>query len=343
MKRRALITAVLLLCLAGCRTEEGPETWLWSQQQADGGWHSTTYGLLRSGQSLTPFILLTLLESRQLAVTAKVDSALAFVAANTAADGSLGRMDESSQDYPNYATSLAIRAIVKAGRPGWQQQIAPMLRYLRSQQFAEENGWKSDHMAYGAWGMGGERLHPPQVGHVDLSMTRHVLQAFRDAGVPADDAAFQKAQVYLKRLQNGDGGFFFSTTEEDTNKAGSAREGEFRSYGTATADGVLALRATGIPASDARVRTAWSWLTKNQTDPGRIAGFTGAAYDRWHHGLAFYYAAVLAEAAQSIREKAPYWRLPAPDAKGRFVNPENLVKEDDPLISTTLAVQARHP
>jgi len=27
--------------------------YLWRQQGADGGWHSRTYGLLRSGQSLT--------------------------------------------------------------------------------------------------------------------------------------------------------------------------------------------------------------------------------------------------------------------------------------------------
>ena len=35
--------------------------WLWSQQSEDGGWHSQTYGLLRSGQSLTPFVLDALL------------------------------------------------------------------------------------------------------------------------------------------------------------------------------------------------------------------------------------------------------------------------------------------
>jgi len=36
--------------------------YLWGVQAGDGGWHSRTYGLLRSGQSLTPFVLDALLE-----------------------------------------------------------------------------------------------------------------------------------------------------------------------------------------------------------------------------------------------------------------------------------------
>ena len=39
--------------------------WLWSQQAADGGWHSSTYRLLESGQALTPFILHALLPGKE--------------------------------------------------------------------------------------------------------------------------------------------------------------------------------------------------------------------------------------------------------------------------------------
>jgi hypothetical protein len=38
--------------------------------------------------------------------------------------------------------------------------------------------------------MGGGRRTPPDTGHVDLSMTRYVLEALRDAGVPASDHIF---------------------------------------------------------------------------------------------------------------------------------------------------------
>ena len=56
-------TAAAAAC--GRRADSGPlqqaAQWLWAQQADDGGFHSNTYGLLRSGQSLTPFILDALL------------------------------------------------------------------------------------------------------------------------------------------------------------------------------------------------------------------------------------------------------------------------------------------
>ena len=91
---------------------------------------------------------------------------------------------------------------------------------LRAQQFTEENGWTRDDPAYGAWGMGGERRRPPEAGHVDLAMTRYVIEGLAAAGISASDPAIEKALVYLERCQNPDGGFFFSTVNLDTNKAG---------------------------------------------------------------------------------------------------------------------------
>src|SRR5215469_10991663 len=69
--------------------------YLWSQQAQDGGFHSSTYGLLRSGQSLTPFVLDALLDP-PISVPLRsdaVDRALSFITRNTNADGALGRMD----------------------------------------------------------------------------------------------------------------------------------------------------------------------------------------------------------------------------------------------------------
>ena len=66
--RRFWIAWLLMLALVGCaRTSResalaAASKYLWSQQADDGGWHSHTYGLLRSGQSLTPFVLDALLQ-----------------------------------------------------------------------------------------------------------------------------------------------------------------------------------------------------------------------------------------------------------------------------------------
>src|SRR6185503_16831242 len=103
---------------------------LWSQQAEDGGFHSTTYGLLRSGQSLTPFVLVALLgvpESESSRPRGAVERALTFIKANTTADGTLGLMDDTAADYPNYATALAVCAMAKTPDPGYEKVIEPMV------------------------------------------------------------------------------------------------------------------------------------------------------------------------------------------------------------------------
>ena len=191
----------------------------WGQQADDGGWHSHTYGLLRSGQSLTPFVLEALLEIPKevyLVPPAKVDRALAFIRNNTQPDGVLGMTDPGIPDYPNYSTALAVRAALPGTAPGVGEQVHAMVGYLRAQQFTEQNGWDPSDPVYGAWGMGGGRRTPPDTGHVYLSMTLYVLEALRAAGVPASDRLFEQARVFVERCQNfdakrsthGDGGFF---------------------------------------------------------------------------------------------------------------------------------------
>jgi squalene-hopene/tetraprenyl-beta-curcumene cyclase len=225
-----------------------------------------------------------------------------------------------------------------------------MVAYLRLQQFTEQNGWRPQDPAYGAWGMGGDRRTPPDTGHVDLSMTRYVLDALRAAGVADSAAEFASARVFVERCQNfdphrpadADGGFFFSTTEADTNKAGQDRN-HFRSYGTTTADGILALLATGHPLTDQRVIAAKGWLSAHHRDI-EVPGFVGEAYQRWPRGLVFYYSATSLKAFQALKVDASSGVLEGlrrtQRVDGSWANAENLVKEDDPLIATPFAVRA---
>src|SRR5258708_9439477 len=131
MRRRwILLLVTLVLAQAGCRRSRQPALtraaeYLWSQKPEEGGWHSHTYGLLRSGQSLTGFVLEALLEVPgevyPLPVE-KVDRALAFIRRNMMPDGAVGMMDPSIPDYPNYSTALAVSAMCRARRPGWERQ-----------------------------------------------------------------------------------------------------------------------------------------------------------------------------------------------------------------------------
>lgn len=326
--------------LAGCARRRASTPlrdaarYLWAQQADDGGFHSTTYGLLRSGQSLTPFVLLALLavpESESSPPTGALERALDFIKANTNAEGALGLMDDLAADYPNYATALAVCAIVKAKRRGYERVIEPMIAQLRSQQFSEANGWTSEQAPYGGWGMGGPIHHPPETGHVDLSMTRHVLEALQVAGVAPSEPAMTRALVFLERSQNSDGGFYFSPVNPEINKAGQSG-GSFASYGTTTADGVLALRAAGVVDDDSRIANAIAWL-RNHHLPDSAPGFEPRTGQTWSLGLRFYYAHAIARVLPGLPIE-----LPPQSSDGSFRNSVNLVKEDDPLIATTFAL-----
>jgi len=335
--RRAALALLLTSACARRRNQDSALRracqYLWKQQSDDGGWHSRTYGLLRSGQSLTPFVLNALLAAPYEPPVGGVDRAIAFLERNTNAEGAIGKMDPLLYDYPNYATALAVCALRRAGRP-----VAPLIAWLRTQQFTEEHGWRREDAPYGAWGIGGEPRTAPNPGHVDLSMTRHVLEALAAAGVPSNDPVFTRARVFVERCQNADGGFFFSTVVLDANKAG--KEGaQYRSYGTATADGILAMRAMGAPPDDDRLCAAQRWLAAHDL-PDRAPGFIGPAYQRWTAGLRFYYAAASAEAVGRASPGLAASLESAQRRDGSWRNPENLVKEDDPLIATGFAVMA---
>jgi hypothetical protein len=329
MQRRLFLLATLGAAACGRRDHSQlarAVRWLWSQQAGDGGWHSKTYGLLRSGQSLTPFVLDALLSVSHEAPG--VDPAFEFMKRNTNADGSLGLSDSAAPDYPNYATGLAVRVAARLKRDASQ-----WIGCLRAQQFTEVNGWSPNDPAYGAWGMGGERRRPPEAGHVDLAMTRYVLEGLAAARISPSDPAIEKALVYLGRCQNADGGFFFSTVNLDTNKAGDVN-GNYRSYGTTTCDGLLALRAAGVAANDQRVARAEAWLKQNHLEE-RAPGFDiEPARMGWSDGLRFYYAAAITRAMPGLSVLLPPQR-----EEGSFSNPNNLVKEDDPIIATAFAVR----
>jgi hypothetical protein len=324
--------------------------WLWSRQAPDGGWRSETYGLLRSGQSLTPFVLSTLLR-----VPAEVASppeggvprALAFLRARVDREGGSGRADPMLEDYPTYATSLAALAFARAG--GAEADVSRAARWLRSRQFAEGGGWAPEHPAYGAWGMGGPLRRPPHTGHLDLSMTRHALEALAASGAAPTDPAIRAARRFLDRLRGDDGGFHFSTVVLEANKAGPLG-GSWRSYGTATADGVLSLLACGVPASDPALRSALEALVRSHRADS-VPGFPDGEPRRWERAMTAYYRAAAAAAfARAGVAEAPAgreWRRDlvtaiaseqSPD--GSFRNASVLMKEDDPLIATTLALTA---
>ncbi|MBI3723356.1 terpene cyclase/mutase family protein [bacterium] len=345
---------------------------LWARQEKDGGWRSDRYAVLRSGQAYTPFVLLALLDVPESVLRRPrggVERALAFIRSRVSDEGCLGASDPDLLEYPTYATSYALRSLVRAGDPRDRALEARMARWLGSQQFSEANGFSPADQGYGGWGFGGRAPLPACPGHMDLAHTRRVLAALRESGW-TDAATFARAKVFLGVLQRRpgttqppvpaaddpgkgdapfDGGFFFSPLVLNANKGrhGTGAGGAFyRSYATATCDGALALLAAGVPEQDERVRAARGWLEQHA---GLEApdGIPKGHPEPWYSALRFYHLAVRAEASRALGIPGE-WRngivrlvSSGQRGDGSVVNEESpLMKEDDALLATTLGLIA---
>ncbi|MBW2383805.1 MAG: terpene cyclase/mutase family protein [Deltaproteobacteria bacterium] len=320
--------------------------WLWSAQSVDGRFPSRTYGLLATGQSLTPFALDSLLQSEPKLFAPEKDSVARGIGALLRmrdATGALG-LSGPSADYPCYATGLMLSCLGASKPRDSHGLAAPSIAWLRGQQFLAAKGW-TEHPAQGGWGMGARTPRtPPNAGHVDLSMTRRVVEGLRAVGVPAHDPALLEARAFVLRCQTSDGSFLYSPVEQALNKGLRDPGGEPRGYGSATADGLLCLDALELTEGDAFVR-GLAWLFEHHRT-ARNPGLEGGPMEPFAEAMRGYYRAGAARCFQRWGGPAA-WRPALADAivqeqeaDGHFRNPNGLQKEDDPIIATGFAVQA---
>ncbi|MBE7466123.1 MAG: hypothetical protein HS116_21815 [Planctomycetes bacterium] len=332
-----------------------------AKQSADGGFHSETYGVLKPGAATTAFVLETLsrLPEAQRAVHAQaLERAMAFVKATEAEGRGIGSKGEWLE-YPVYSTALAIRTWLRLKPAGWEADAARWRAFLVAQQHAEANGCAPEHPAYGGWSAPG--LTPGRVNRdADLSATRYALDALLASDLDAKDPLWRRARVFLGRHGNAtDGGYVYSRVLYSKNKAGDDGRSEtgYRSYGSATLDGLLILECLGmrgqpddmgalIAAEPLKKARAWWAATHALAGP---AGFEGATGEQaaWAQAMNFYYRAALAEAAASgaLDLKPEAWRelaeltLRLQSADGLWRNESALMKEDDPLLASPMALQ----
>jgi hypothetical protein len=322
----------LLLFLASCAAEPPPEKplrdvaaleeaigrasgWLSRQQRADGSWASGTYGFLKSGQSMTPFVGRAMrLGDRPV----ETERALKWIRAHVGADGSLGNAGETA-DYPTYATALALD--LDATLPGAR-------RYLASCQVTKEGHPERGGFAFGA--KAAELADAPHTA--EISRTAWAAEAL--GAFPGAPAAIE----FVARCQAADGGFYF-TPAADGNKAGAGT-----SYGSATCDGIRALRRLGVSSDDERVKRGLAWLDAHESY-GLNPGFSGEGR-HWETGIYFYYLAALAGVRADLggpegwKERLAGELLKRQRSDGSFVNSDTTMREDDPLIATALALEA---
>ena len=110
----------------------------------------------------------------------------------------------------------------------------------------------------------------------DIISLEYGLRAMKEAELPANDPAWQKAIKFLQRTQNNnetndqactadDGGFIYYPGY-------SQIEGTTQSYGSATYAGIMSYSWANLKKNDRRVQSALKWIRAATTRSTRIPG-----------------------------------------------------------------------
>jgi squalene-hopene/tetraprenyl-beta-curcumene cyclase len=377
---RPICCVSIFVCLAGCASSAAPPSpidralsaaarYLYDRQNADGAWQSEVYGVFKEGDALTPLVLQALV---RLPPSAARDAACRrganYLAAMVRPDGDI----DPGRYGLTYPVHTAAAAVIILSRPDEANHRArdAWLSYLRQQQLAESLGWKPVDIDYGGWSYAKSPPQKPAPGvpispmiAANLSSTVCALNALRAAGCANDDPAIQKAMQFVERCQNftpestnaddryDDGGFFFVQGDAGRNKAGVAgidgrgRERYF-SYGSTTSDGLRALVDCGLSRENPRVTAARRWLEEHfraDTHPGTYAKEREGNRD----ALYFYYCASAVQAFERCGAVRARWGVAFANellrrqrSDGSWQNSAVDVREDDPLVATSLAIIA---
>ena len=277
LDRVAVALAALVLLAATATADDGATaragqllerglTYLASTQKPDGSWQGSVAvtSLAASAYLKSPF-------AADKAYAPVIDKALAFIAGHVDKDGGV-----RADNYPNYSTSLAIMALADSGRPEYAALISNMSIFVQGLQMDKSDDVFPDDPRYGGVSYDG-------VKRPDLSNTHFAVNAIAEAGTPSDDPFFEKAVVFLQRLQNrkesndqpwagDDGGFVYAP---DESKAGSYENDKgdkrLRSYGSMTYAGLMSYLYADVSPEDLRVRAAFKWVSENysvEENPG---------------------------------------------------------------------------
>jgi hypothetical protein len=339
---------------------------------------------LRSGQSLTPLVTHALMVASSPDLIEM--RAERFILEHADARGVLGANDPEFLEYPNYATALGLKCLADGpSNEELRRRMVTYLvnqQYRVATGFGPEHvaygGWGFG----GNLPLGGSPGHMDlahtryvlealrAAGHDDAETYRRAERFLRlmqkhptedrqhpslrsaapsQRATSVSDGSSSSKSAPSRRRPPYDGGFYFSPVVLAANKAGETEhEGRpyFRSYATATCEGILSLRACGVSRDDERVESAVAWLEKHP----RLdypEGIPENQRENWGVSIRYYHFAVRSQCYATLdwpgdwrrRVRDELRKRQEPD--GSFINREGiLMKEDDPILCTALAVIA---
>jgi squalene-hopene/tetraprenyl-beta-curcumene cyclase len=272
-----------------------------------------------------------------------VGKALDSIAAMAKPDGGI-----YENAIPHYITAVAIMALSAGGRPQDKPLIEKGRAYLADHLWDEGEGIPVTDKFYGGIGYGGS--NPER--RADIISLEYALRAMKEADLPANDAAWQKAIVFLQRTQNNsevnrqewaknDGGFVYYPGFSYSS------EGATASYGSTTYAGAMSYVWANVKKDDDRVKAVLRWVRDNYTvdeNPGM------------GQKTVYYYYMVFAKALQAAGEpvivdakgRSHNWRedlgrklLSLQHKEGYWVNSEDKAElQDNKVLVTAFTMQA---
>jgi squalene-hopene/tetraprenyl-beta-curcumene cyclase len=276
---RAQARVMIDKAIAYLRTQQNPETGGW-RENPDGPSYPAITGLVIDGMLLDPRI-----DANDPGVAAGVRNILSYAKPDGGIHDGL---------LPTYNTAICLSALSRVRTPDAAGAIQRGQVFLKGLQYSEDGGGEAggepvgpDHPFYGGVGYG-------RHGRPDLSNLGFFIQALHDTGVSTQDPAYQRALVFLNRVQMVDdvndmayadgsdqGGFIYATvptaesvdgragqsmsgTVEETTEDGSTIT-RLRAYGSMTYVGFKSLIHADLAPGDPRVDAAWRWINEHYT------------------------------------------------------------------------------
>lgn len=328
--------------------------WLAANQKENGSWSNGSF------PALTALPLQAFLRGAHPNKERIVNEATKYLLSSVQKDGGIYREVKGRKGggLSNYNTAICMTALHAVGDRSLVRVVQDARKFIADSQHFGDDVYKG--------GFGYDRK--TNRAYTDLLNTYYAVQAMRLTqdvedlrGKPEDrvDIDWKETVRYIERMQNkpeagedNAGGFFYNPSDPKagttTNKSGVV---VFRSYGSMTYAGLLALIYADVSRDDVRVRSALDWAAKHWSldeNPGMGGQGLFFFYNVLSKSLGAYGADLVPQTDGSFVN----WReelakklinLQKVDPKtghGYWVNETGRFWENDPVLSTAYCVLA---
>jgi len=331
--------------------------WLSGKQKDDGSWSNADF------PALTALPLWAFAQSRHARKSEVENAAIRYILSCAHDKGGIYRKvpGRKGGGLSNYNTAICMTALHATGRADVRAAV------LKARSFVAGGQYFGDDQYRGGFGYDASTKRT----YTDLLNTYYASQAmrltaaveeFRPKNEKRADIDWAETVKYVERMQNkpdsgpeNAGGFFYNPTDP---KAGTVTNASgdvvFRSFGSITYAGLLAMVFADISSADVRVRSTFEWAERNWTldeNPGMGQQGLYFFYHVLTRGLGAAGKELITQAdgeqlnwKEAVAQKILSMQKIDPDnGHGFWVNENGRFWENDPVLATAyclLALQA---